>query len=84
MGRGRERESAVSIAAAIASNNAVTHKDCAGIRRKPARSALAAFSGQTVGSSSLLVRYTLNGDANLDGFVNSQDFTALAGKFQWY
>ena len=36
------------------------------------------FFGQTVDSTSVLVRYTPDGDANLDGTINTQDFTALA------
>ena len=39
------------------------------------------FSGQTVTSSSLLIRYTYLGDANLDGTVNALDFNALASNF---
>ena len=36
------------------------------------------FAGQTVDSTSVLVRYALTGDANLDGKVNAQDFDLLA------
>ena len=39
------------------------------------------FDGHTVDSSSVLVRYTLAGDANLDGIVNAQDFDALATNY---
>jgi hypothetical protein len=39
------------------------------------------FGGYTVDDSSVVVRYTLAGDANLDGIVNSADFTALASHF---
>jgi hypothetical protein len=39
------------------------------------------FDGQYVDASSLLVKYTWSGDANLDGVVNSSDFSALAVNF---
>jgi T5SS/PEP-CTERM-associated repeat protein len=41
----------------------------------------ASFSGQLVDSSSLLIAYTLYGDANLDGIVNLADFNRLAAHF---
>jgi hypothetical protein len=39
------------------------------------------FLGQTVDESTVLIRYTRYGDANLDGSVNTADFTALAQHF---
>ena len=39
------------------------------------------FAGHSVDSTSVLVRYTLAGDANLDGKVNALDFNALATNF---
>ncbi len=39
------------------------------------------FAGHTVDNSSVLVRYTLAGDANLDGTVNALDFNAIATNF---
>lgn len=39
------------------------------------------FLGQSVGPSAVLVRYTRNGDANLDGIVNFADFAALSQHF---
>jgi arabinogalactan endo-1,4-beta-galactosidase len=39
------------------------------------------FGGQPVGSSAIVIGYTFDGDANLDGTVNMQDFNALAGSF---
>ncbi len=39
------------------------------------------FAGQTVDDSSLLVRYTLYGDANLDRSVDTIDFNILATNF---
>jgi hypothetical protein len=41
----------------------------------------ATFAGQTVDNSSLLIRYTRSGDANLDGKVDTLDFNALAASF---
>jgi GH35 family endo-1,4-beta-xylanase len=41
----------------------------------------AAFAGQLVDDSSVLVRFTRYGDANLDGAVNLQDFNKLAANF---
>jgi hypothetical protein len=39
------------------------------------------FAGQAVDGTSVLVRTTLDGDANLDGRVNGSDFALLAGNF---
>jgi hypothetical protein len=39
------------------------------------------FAGQSVDSTSLLVRFTWQGDNNLDGKVNTIDFNLLAGGF---
>jgi hypothetical protein len=39
------------------------------------------FAGQSVDSTSVLIRYTLGGDANLDGIVNSQDFNLLIAHY---
>ena len=41
----------------------------------------ATFMGQAVDDTSILVRYTRYGDANLDGTVNLADFNRLAGSF---
>ncbi len=41
----------------------------------------AIFSGQTVDATSVLIRYTLRGDADLNGQVNLDDFTRLAAGF---
>jgi len=42
---------------------------------------VASFAGQSVDASSVLVRYTLMGDANLSGNVDLTDFTFLAAHF---
>jgi filamentous hemagglutinin len=39
------------------------------------------FSGQSVDSTAVLIRYTLAGDGNLDGAVDLTDFTFLAANF---
>jgi autotransporter-associated beta strand protein len=41
----------------------------------------ATFSGQSVDNTSVLVRYTFAGDANLDGTVDTGDFTAMSQHF---
>jgi hypothetical protein len=41
----------------------------------------ALFVGQDADSSSVLIRYTLAGDANLDGTVDTVDFSTLAANF---
>src|SRR5205823_5419167 len=40
-----------------------------------------AFAGQVVDGSAMLIRYTVWADANVDGNVNTLDFTALAKNF---
>jgi len=39
------------------------------------------FAGQSVDGTAVLIRFTRYGDANLDGTVNLDDFTALAAAF---
>jgi hypothetical protein len=41
----------------------------------------AEFGGETVDESSVLVRYTRNGDANLDGVVNDDDVTIVGAAY---
>ena len=41
----------------------------------------ATFAGQSVDNTTVLIRYTYYGDANLNGFVNLADFNRLAGNF---
>jgi len=41
----------------------------------------ATFGGQAVGSHSVLIKYTRNGDCNLDGVVNGDDGGILGGAF---
>jgi hypothetical protein len=42
---------------------------------------ITSFFGQTVDGTTVLLQYTLSGDANLDGVVNALDFNALASNF---
>jgi len=35
------------------------------------------FSGQTVDATTILVKYTYRGDANLDGSLDIDDYTAI-------
>src|SRR5206468_8405013 len=48
------------------------------------------FAGQTVGSSSILIKFTRGADADLDGIVGNSDVTIVGGKFgaagsgEWY
>ena len=41
----------------------------------------ATFAGRTVDNTSVLLKYTYNGDTNLDGTVNLSDFNKLAANF---
>jgi autotransporter-associated beta strand protein len=41
----------------------------------------ATFAGQSIDNTSVLVRYTAYGDANLDGIVDTTDFNLLAANF---
>jgi hypothetical protein len=43
--------------------------------------ALATFRGQAVDASSVLMRYTRTGDANLDGMVNDDDVTIVGANY---
>jgi hypothetical protein len=77
-----------STAASIAADSANSHKAGVGYA-EAAFLQLTSFGGEQVDSSSLLVRYTLAGDTNLDGVVNSIDFAFLAASFglidgQWF
>ena len=43
---------------------------------------LATFQGETVDSSSILVKYTYTGDLNFDGMVNGIDLSVLGSSWQ--
>ena len=70
-----------STAAAVAADNSNPHKTGLGYAVASAVNAGSTFFGQPISSTTLLVRYTLLGDANLDGKVNAQDFDALAANY---
>ena len=61
--------------AAVTPNRAIGYADAADIGSP------AMFSGQPSDSTSVLLRYTLPGDANLDRLVNIGDFSLLAASF---
>ena len=75
-----------SSAAAVAANSSNTHKMALGYAVANQVNDFNANPGFTFGglapaSTSVLVRYTLAGDANLDGVVNTADFMALTQNF---
>ena len=75
-----------SSAAAVAANSSNTHKMALGYAIASQINDFTANPGFTFGglapaSTSVLVGYTLAGDANLDGAVNTADFLALAQNF---
>jgi hypothetical protein len=78
-----------SPAATIAANPSNTHKTAIGFAEASAIGNPSTWFGQGVDGTSIVMRYTFTGDANLDGSVNSGDFTRLAqnfngaGKFWW-
>jgi hypothetical protein len=69
-----------ALAAAVASNPALVHKTAIGYGEASALGA-GSFGGITLDGSDVLMRYTFNADANLDGTVNTVDFTRLAAAF---
>jgi hypothetical protein len=69
-----------SAAASIAADNLNLHKTALGYA-SASTLGVSSFDGQTVNGSSVLVRYTYLGDANLDGKVNALDFNLLASNF---
>ena len=79
-----------SHAAAIAADSSNTHKTAIGFAEASAIGNPTTWFGQSVDGTSLLMRYTFSGDANLDGHVNSGDFTSLSqnfngsGRFWWH
>lgn len=72
-----------SIAAAIAANTNEPHKTGLGYGEATDlfTSFPASFEGQSIDSSTVLVKYTFYGDANLSGNVNLADFNRLAANF---
>jgi hypothetical protein len=65
------------VAASVAADSGNSHKTALGYAEASTFS-YTSFGGQTVDSTTVLVKYTWNGDANLDGRVNAIDFNILA------
>jgi autotransporter-associated beta strand protein len=69
-----------SRAAAIAADPFSLHKTALGYA-EVSSIAVGTIPGQTIDQTSVVVRYTMLGDANLDQAIDSTDFTALASNF---
>ncbi len=69
-----------SNAAAVAIDGTNVHKTAVGYAQASALG-ISTFGGQAVNPTDVLARYTLSGDANLDGHVNALDFNAVATNF---
>jgi hypothetical protein len=67
-------------AAAVAADNTNSHKTALGYA-EASDLGIGTFTGQPVDTTAVLIRYTYAGDANLDGSVDTSDFTALATNF---
>jgi len=71
-----------SAAALIAANPSNPHQAALGFAEASSLFAGdAVFAGQNIDTTTLLIKYTWSGDANLDGLVNALDFNALASNF---
>ena len=70
-----------SNAATIAANPSNAHKTAIGFAEASDIGSPGTWFGQNVDATSILMRYTYAGDANLDGTVGSGDFTRLAQSF---
>jgi autotransporter-associated beta strand protein len=66
-----------------AAQSAATHRTALGVAEASSiySSFPQTFSGQTIDSTAVLVRYTYSGDSNVDGTVDLTDFTYLAANF---
>src|SRR5262249_54355834 len=60
-------------AAGVASSGGIIHKTALGYA-DASFLGIGTFAGQSVDNTSVLIRYTLSGDSNLDGTVNMLDF----------
>ena len=65
----------------ISANAAADPSRAVGIARASDINATGSFFGESIDGNSILIRYTMNADANLDGVVNALDFNALASHF---
>jgi hypothetical protein len=70
-----------SSSAAVAANNADAFKSALGYAEASAAGMTTTFDGIPVDGDMVVVRYTYVGDANLNGTVNSADFSLLAANF---
>jgi hypothetical protein len=70
-----------STAQAVAADSTNHHKTAVGYAEDSAIGNLTTFLGQPADSTSILLRYTFVGDANLDGKVNALDFNALSNGY---
>lgn len=69
-----------SIAASVAIDGSNIHKTALGYA-EASELGLNNFAGLPIAGNAVVIRYTLAGDANLDGMVNAIDFNAVATKF---
>jgi len=69
-----------SSAAAVAADGLNPNKTALGFAEASSLG-LSSFFGQPIAGDAIIIRYTLTGDANLDGTVNSFDYGALVGNF---
>jgi hypothetical protein len=70
-----------STAASVATNGSILNKTGLGYAVASSVGAGPTFDGQTIGGSDVLIRYTDYGDANLDGSVDTIDFSSLSANF---
>jgi autotransporter-associated beta strand protein len=70
-----------STAAAINNATPGTHQTALGYGANSVLGYSGTYSGVTVSPTSLIVRYTYSGDANLDGTVDTIDFNLMAASF---
>ncbi len=69
-----------SLAASVAADSTNFHKTALGYAEASSIT-VGSIPGQTIDQTSVVVRYTLAGDANLDQTVDTSDFTAMAANF---
>jgi autotransporter-associated beta strand protein len=69
-----------SSAASVAALSANIHKTALGYA-DASTLGIGTFAGHSLDGTDVIVAYALSGDANLDGQVNTMDFTALASHF---
>ncbi len=70
-----------STANAVAMDGSNLHKTAIGYAEASSVTSATTFFGEPIDSTTVLMRYTVLGDANLDGTVNALDFNAVATNF---